>query len=669
MSCEGPPSDRWQTAAEVQARLEALQDFALDGSASGQEVALARPGQLMPRAAWLALALTIGLGGAATWWTLGRNATSVKSRPDPLRMVQRHLTRLTFDAGLQTDPTFSPDGRFIAYASDKTGNFDIWVQPIAGGNAVQITHSPWQDTEPAWSPDGNSIAFQSDREGGGIYAVPAFGGTERKLSSFGGHPSWSADGSEVRFLGISSIDGNGVTGIYAVSLNGDPPKQLLTEFTKMGNWEWIAGRPDGRISLRGIHQTLGNGFFTVSPDGTVVTSKQTDEGPLAMPYFGSRAQLRFHWSADGTTLYSEGAGSSSSSVTNLWKITVDPATLAWTSVERLTTGATSDVAATLSPDGKRVAFSERQQSERLWSFQFDSKRLKVGDGTPLSEGGGFPTGASLSPNGRIIDFSFTRLGATTTQLWVSHLDTGQSEQVDDGATSGPWSRDSRQIAYTRSREDIGLGPGWPTSALAIRSFPGQERLVSPWDTKTKLAPCDWTPDGQALLVSVQLQDGAEHLALWRLDGSTHEPETVLADARTTFWQAKYSPNGRWLSFLAWNAVGSIGVIGANERRPATWARVAPEFVSADKPRWASDGRYLFFLSSQGGSFLNLWGVAFDPDRGVPVGKSLQLSHFNSPGFIVSPRLKDSELGVSDNRVLMTMRAATGNIWMLDNVDR
>ena len=56
--------------------------------------------------------------------------------------LQRNLTRLTFDLGLPTDVTWSPDGRSIAYASDKAGNFDIWVQPVTGGDAVQVTRSP-----------------------------------------------------------------------------------------------------------------------------------------------------------------------------------------------------------------------------------------------------------------------------------------------------------------------------------------------------------------------------------------------------------------------------------------------------------------------------------------------------------------------------------------------
>ena len=90
--------------------------------------------------------------------------------------MPRALTRITFGDGLQTDATFSPDGRFIAYASDRGGHFNIWVQSVAGGDPVQVTKSDASDTQPDWSPDGSTIVFRSERDGGGIYLVPALGG-------------------------------------------------------------------------------------------------------------------------------------------------------------------------------------------------------------------------------------------------------------------------------------------------------------------------------------------------------------------------------------------------------------------------------------------------------------------------------------------------------------
>src|SRR5262249_24134425 len=117
------------------------------------------------------------------------------AKPQP----QRSLTRVTFDGGLQIEPTWSPDGRFIAYSSDKGGNFDIWVQPVGGGDAKQITYSPADDWQPDWSPDGSRLVFRSERDRGGLYTVPVLGGYEQKISTFGYRPRWSPDGSQILF--------------------------------------------------------------------------------------------------------------------------------------------------------------------------------------------------------------------------------------------------------------------------------------------------------------------------------------------------------------------------------------------------------------------------------------------------------------------------------------
>src|SRR5512132_2528149 len=87
------------------------------------------------------------------------------------------VTQLTFDPGLQMNPTISPDGTFIAYASNQSGNFDIWVKPVDGSSpAIQVTSNPAHDWQPDWSPEGNQIVFRSERDGGGLYVVPAFRG-------------------------------------------------------------------------------------------------------------------------------------------------------------------------------------------------------------------------------------------------------------------------------------------------------------------------------------------------------------------------------------------------------------------------------------------------------------------------------------------------------------
>ena len=116
-----------------------------------------------------------------------RRAFSFTERSQsPASLAQRTLTRLTFDDGLQIGATWSPDGRFIAYSSNRGGKFDIWVQQVSGGDPVQITKGPGHNWQPDWSPDGKFIAYRSENGEGGLFVVPALGGEglERKNRVF-----------------------------------------------------------------------------------------------------------------------------------------------------------------------------------------------------------------------------------------------------------------------------------------------------------------------------------------------------------------------------------------------------------------------------------------------------------------------------------------------------
>ena len=296
-----------------------------------------------------------------------------------LAPVDRPSTRLTFDQGLQTDAAFSPDGRSIAYASDRAGNFDIWVQALDGGQPKQLTHSPAPDTQPAWSPDGTRIVFRSERDPGGLFRVSSEGGPETQLTSFGVHPVWSADGTEVLFR-TSSLSGI-QSAFHAVSPDGgEQPREVAQPFARSGNWTWLAPHPDGRVSAVGLHLKSGPGFYTSSRDGTKAFAwKLGKDGQFTQL---AQTTQRFQWNADGTALYVEAV---LNEVRNVWRVRVDPQTLEWVAAERITAGAGQDVAAALAPVGGRMAFSVQQQSTRLWVFPLDASTGRItGQGTPFT---------------------------------------------------------------------------------------------------------------------------------------------------------------------------------------------------------------------------------------------------------------------------------------------
>jgi Tol biopolymer transport system component len=375
---------------------------------------------------------------------------------------QRVLSRVTFDAGLQCEPAWSPDGRFLAYSSDRGGHFEIYVQPAGEGDAVQITHSPAHDWQPAWSPDGKRIAFRSEGEGGGLYVVPALGGSQRKISPFGYHPRWSPDGARILFdTQIKSL--SGIPALYTTALDGSEPRGVLTDFLKDflgGKAGYAAWHPDSqRVSVWATHKKLGQGFWTVpvgggepvrsevSPD----VEKRVQEAGLTL---GS-----FVWSPSGQALYFQG---DSRGVTNLWKITVDPKTLSWVAgPDRLTTGPGIDSDIAISPDGKKLAFTTRREETRIWILPFGAATGQVkGAGQPETPVGIAAWAFDLSRDGKKLAYVALRPGKQ--ELRERILDGGIDKLLlasDGYFRNYPiWSPDGTRLAYRRT---VPAQPGEP----------------------------------------------------------------------------------------------------------------------------------------------------------------------------------------------------------------
>jgi len=125
-------------------------------------------------------------------------------------------------------PDISPDGRRVAFQSDRSGSHEIWVSDSNGSNAEQLTFLKAFSEHPRWSPDGAWIAFDSNA--GGAFAV-------RIMSASGGQPSrpvpdthqqrspdWSRDGKSIYF----ASDRSGQFQIWKVSAKGGPPVQVTS---------------------------------------------------------------------------------------------------------------------------------------------------------------------------------------------------------------------------------------------------------------------------------------------------------------------------------------------------------------------------------------------------------------------------------------------------------
>jgi len=620
----------------------------------------------------LALLGAVLLLGVAGLWIYKRRET-------PAATLQHSLTRITFDEGLQSEPTWSPDGRYIAYSSNRGGKFNIWVQQVSLGNPVQITKGSGNNWQPDWSPDGKYIAYRSESREGGLYIAPALGGTglERKISYFGYFPRWSPDGSQILFRNHLKIIGMHDR-FYVVDLKGGEPREVLADLIPQQDYhtDSVAWHPDGkRISLLLWSLAPSPTFLTAPLSGGAAVKSEIS--PQAAKQFADASAtgvteligaVKFSWAPSGKAIYFDRIYRGTR---NLWKVNIDPATLRVTDAERLTVGAGYDVQPVVSADGKRLAFSTEVRPVSTWVFPFDAMHGQLtGPGRPVTSAGLEAWEPNLSRDGSKIVFQGIRNDRLN--LWEKSLLDGHEIPifVDEYRRVMPqWSPNGRQIAYCRRKN-----PSPNEGQIFVWSSQNREEVAVTPPSRLELLAYDWFPDGKSLLVSQGASD-THRVEVWQYQvpalGSEATPPArkLISDPDHELYEQHISPDGHWIVFEAFkNAAPVESTIYVTPTLGGPLTRITEGGYWDDKPRWSPDGKIIYYVSGRGGVF-NVWGVHFDTVKGKPVGVPFRVTSFDSPGLAVGDTISAVEFSLVQDKFILTMEDRSGSIWVLDNVDR
>ncbi|HEX9755474.1 MAG TPA: hypothetical protein VGA42_07185 [Gemmatimonadales bacterium] len=135
--------------------------------------------------------------------------------------------------GSVVNPTWSPDGKQIAFAANEGGYFDLWIITVENGELRRLTEDAFAEIHPAWSPDGQRIAFTTDRAGGhryGLATIEVATGQVTELPGFRGanniNPRWAPDGAALYFVS----DDGGIPNLYRLRLGAGTPERVTRLF-------------------------------------------------------------------------------------------------------------------------------------------------------------------------------------------------------------------------------------------------------------------------------------------------------------------------------------------------------------------------------------------------------------------------------------------------------
>ena len=535
----------------------------------------------------------------------------------PRRPLDAAPVQVTFSQALDLFQSFSPDGQSLAYSSSRSGVFQIYVASLTpGGREVQVTEGDGQFVQPAWAPDGRFLAYHSMARGG-IWIVPATGGTPRQMAPFGSQPAWSPDSTRLAFqsgpvadLSPEAFGAVPPSAVWVVSIESGERAQLTRPDEPTGGHAGPAWSPDGRFIVFSARRYPSSGLWRVAAQGGTPVRL---EMPALGPWISDPA-----WSADGRSI-------AFSTVFELWRLPVDPATgdaagepgrLAGPSASALRNPS-------FSPDGARLAYSLVSLASNLWGVRLTGAGEAAGAAFAITrDTSRRNTLPAIAPDGARVAYQSTRAG-TGVDVWVAPVDGSGGRQLTThpGFDGQPvWLGGPKGLAYLSAR-------GHVVSVRLMDPDSGEDRELvarslddeSLGDATIRMTPV--SPDGLRIALAL-VRDGVSNIWVREIDGGP--ARQVTFDAEFAAWP-NWSPDGRSIAYEVKRGDDThVAVVSSEGGEP----RLLTEGAGSHWPYgWSPDGRRIAYASLQRGVW-NVWWVSLDD------GSRRQVTAYGSPGVYV-----------------------------------
>jgi Tol biopolymer transport system component len=623
---EKDPEHRFQSARDLAFHLES--SGTLSESSAKAALPLQRAG--VPGTwRWLGVFFALIAVAAGAWWFRGR----IERSPGTVKFV-----RLTDYVGMEESPSFSPDGKAVAFVCDSTETRQIWIRLLAGGPPLQLTNGPGAHLEPRWSQDSAAIIYFTPPEEGSaqgtLWEVSALGGAPRQLVPGMSGADVSHDGKRLTFFRLSGSQ----IELVVADRDGSNPRVVTRAATSFSYRQPRWSPDDSSIAYLHSQKNWSDDLYLVSSAGGDphrLTNEVTLMNGLA-------------WSPDGSHLiYSTSRGSTLLYLPtlHLWQISKSGG-----ESQQLTFGEAGDESPDVDRYGRVVVSRKRMQFD-IWKFPVDGRPAENVRGgvritnqtgqvhTPsldptdhhlvyLSDSGGHANlwvmpleggeprqitfekdpntvvGVPLwSPDGSLITFAVARLLADVrgVSYWVVHPDgSGLHLLVGSGAWA-TWSGDNKWLYYSES------SPFQPSGSFRLMKMPVGGGTPVVVRTDNAIAPAV-APDGSALYYMVPLQNlnGSMDYEL-RVARPEDGPSTLLArisGEQAPLWQGLnpvLSKDGKWLVMpLNDNRGTNIWVASTadGKLKQITDFGLKRTFI-ARRISWSSDGKWLFAAVGEG----------------------------------------------------------------------